>query len=361
MNMLAEQYKIPKLGATTWDPRQFITIDVRSPKEYQEFAMPSSINIPIFTDEERAKVGTVYKQIGKQQAVRMGLSIFSTKITTIFDFVTTILNENPTKQLVITCARGGMRSSSIVSTLNMLGIYCLQLDGGIKAYRESITNRLQVHAERQKTYVTLSGHTGTKKTEVLRRLKLEGYPVIDLEDLAGHRGSAFGAIGLESKSQKKFEELLVYELDRYNHSPYLLIEAESKRIGNVIVPDFIMSGKNKGVRIELVYPFIDRVNHILDTYQPEQNHEKVIEAFLIIKKRMQKHIGHEIHDLLLNKEYEKAFAMLLIHYYDPRYDYSMQQENQEIIHVCFTDITDATSKVKQVVADLKIDTLKRMV
>ncbi|WP_161568290.1 tRNA 2-selenouridine(34) synthase MnmH [Anaerobacillus alkaliphilus] len=359
--MYDNQFQIPKVDVLSWDPNKYVTVDVRSPGEYQEFSMPSSINLPIFDNDERSKVGTVYKQMGKEEAIRLGLDFFSKKIQGIFDLILNLRSSYSTKRIVIVCARGGMRSNSVVSTLNMLGIDCLQLDGGIRAYRENITTRLQTHAERLKFYYVLSGNTGTKKTDVLRRLKLEGYPVIDLEDLASHRGSAFGGIGLKSRSQKEFELLLVGELDRYYHSPYLLIESESKRIGNIVVPDFIMAGKRKGVRIELEYPFMERVQHLLETYQPNNNQNRIIEAFLIIKKRMQKHVGNEIHDLLLKRDYEKAFVMLLTHYYDPRYDHSMRQEHQEIVHVNFTDIYDAVAKVKQVIADKQIDCFRRMV
>lgn len=348
--MVHEQFNIPKISIFQWDPEKYLTIDVRAPLEFAEASLPKAINVPIFQNEERKKVGTVYKQLGKEEAIKLGLTIFSKKLPEMFETILQLKDQHHKKRIVIVCARGGMRSSSITSTLNTLGIHCYQLDGGLRSYRKLIVDKLKSHSNLSKRFYVVSGNTGTRKTDVLQRLKLEGYPVLDLEGLAGHRGSAFGGIGLKARSQKEFEALLVEELECYQDSPYFIIESESKRIGNIIVPDFIINGKKTGVRIELLYPLANRVRHLLQTYQPDKYENEIFDAFKVIKKRMQAHIGNEIENLLKVKQYEKAFEMLLTTYYDPQYGYASIQYDQEIEQLSFTEIFEAVDGVKKVIA-----------
>ncbi|MFN7250731.1 MAG: tRNA 2-selenouridine(34) synthase MnmH [Anaerobacillus sp.] len=347
--MVDDEFKIPKLSIFQWNEENCLTIDVRSPLEFNEASLPKAINMPIFDNEERAKVGTVYKQQGKTEAVKLGLKIFSKKVPELFNTILMMKEQHPNERIVIFCARGGMRSSSITSTLNMLGIHCYQLSGGFRAYRSLILDKLENFSKMSKKIYVISGNTGTKKTAVLQCLKVEGYPVIDLEGMAGHRGSAFGGIGLKASSQKQFEALLVEELEQYQSSPYLIIESESKRIGNVIVPDFIIEGKKGGIHIELLLPLQDRIQHLIETYQPEKFEKEIIEAFMAIKKRMQRHIGEEIQGLLQHKEYEKAFEMLLTTYYDPQYSYATLQYHQRIKQIHFTKIQEAVEEIKNVI------------
>lgn len=348
--MVSDEYKIPKLSIFQWNSEKCLTIDVRSPQEFNEASFPKAINVPIFNNEERVKVGTTYKQVGKVEAVKLGLSIYSKKIPDIFETIIKLKEQHPKKKIVIVCARGGMRSQSITSTLNMLGIHCYQLDGGFRTYRSLIVDKLNEYANVEKRFFIVSGNTGSKKTIILQKLKHDGYPVLDLEDMAGHRGSAFGGIGLEVRSQKKFEALLVEELEFYQDSPYFIIESESKRIGNIIVPDFIINGKKTGINIELVHPLQDRVQHIIETYQPSKYGKEILEAFMVIKKRMSTPIGTEIHNLLLNKQYDLAFELLLKNYYDPQYVHASLQNEQLHHQLKFTQITEAVEGVKKVIA-----------
>ncbi len=352
--VIDDQYKIPKLAITQWNTDNYKTIDVRSPKEFTEFALPNSVNIPIFNNQEREKVGTVYKRNGKDEAIKLGLKLFSEKIPFFYEAILKLKEEVPNKELVVVCARGGLRSSSLVSTLNMVGIHSFQLQGGIRSYREFIVAKLQKYTSRKKRFHVISGNTGTKKTAALHCLKREGYPVIDLEDLAGHRGSAFGKIGMKAKSQKQFEALLVNELERFDTSAYFIIEAESKRIGNIVLPDFILSGKKSGVRIELEAPLEERVNHLLETYQPAKHHQEILEAFQIIKKRMQGHIGIEIEQLLLTEDYETAFEMLLTNYYDPKYTYTALQKTQITHHLTVTNLSETIEEIKNIISSSEI-------
>ncbi|MCT8139911.1 tRNA 2-selenouridine(34) synthase MnmH [Anaerobacillus sp. CMMVII] len=348
--MIDEQFHIPKVSINQWNAEKYLTIDVRSPLEFEESSLPNAVNVPIFNNEERVKVGTAYKQLGKAVAIKLGLAIYSKKITEIFDTILKLKEQHPNEKVVIVCARGGMRSSTIASTLNMLGMHCYQLDGGFRSYRKLIMDKLENYSAFIKRFFIVSGNTGTRKTVVLQRLKQEGYPIIDLEGLAAHRGSAFGGIGLKARTQKQFDALLVEELEIHQNSPYIIIESESKRIGNIIVPDFIIHGKKAGINIELLHPLEQRVQHLIETYQPNKYGQEVFEAFLAIKKRMQVDIANEIEVLLKTQQYERAFEMLLTTYYDPQYNHASLHYHQINHQIQFTDVNEAVEGVKNVIA-----------
>lgn len=342
-------FLIPSQSISELNLENTILIDVRSPIEFKDFSIPSSINIPVFTDQERMQVGRLYKQEGKEKAIKTGLSIFSLKIPRIFEQIDELQKEFPSKEIVVVCARGGMRSRSLVTILNTLGLVSYQLEGGIRSYRTQVTEIMAQFSLKPKLFYVISGNTGTRKTDVLQRLKLEGYPVIDLEGLCGHRGSVVGDIGQNPCSQKQFEARLVSELQRYQDSPFYVIESESKRIGNVIIPDFIMDGKKTGITIELQYPLHKRVEHLLETYDPLKNHERIKEAFFVIKKRLQGHIGMEIENAINEQNYSHAFELLLCHYYDPMYHHAFSKYQPVKYKVQFEELYEAVSGVKETI------------
>lgn len=181
---------------TLKNTEELTVIDVRSPSEYKDATIPGSINIPFFNDEERAEVGTIYKQVGQQAAKDRGLEIMSAKLP---DFVKKF-REIEGKKAVF-CWRGGMRSRTSATVLSLMGVKALRLDGGYRSFRNWTVDKLQT-IEWKPDALVLNGYTGSGKTVILHRLHAEGYPVIDLEGLANHRGSIFGQIGMEPSNQK---------------------------------------------------------------------------------------------------------------------------------------------------------------
>lgn len=348
---MGQEFSIPKLSVANLDTDSDVIIDVRSPKEFEEFSFPLSVNVAIFDNDERAKIGTIYTKESREAAIKEGLVSLSSKLPQIHETILKLKKQFPQKKLVITCARGGMRSSSAVSMLNMLGVHCYQLEGGIRSYRESIVEYLESYTKVGKRVYVVSGNTGTRKTEILKILKEEGYPVLDFEGLARHRGSVFGGIGLKARTQKQFEALLVEELERYKTFPYYIMESESKRVGNITIPNYFMVGKENGIRIELEYPFKKRVEHLLETYEPNINHDKIVEAFQKIKKRFQGHIANEIEDFFSNQQYDKAFSLLLTNYYDPMYSHATNSYNQQYSLINYTHIDEAVNGVKKAILE----------
>ena len=297
---------------------------MRSPGEFNEATIPGSINIPVFDDEERAVVGTIYKQVGKEAAVEKGLEIFSQKLPAFIKAFKQI--DTP---FTVFCWRGGMRSKTAATVLELVNIKASRLHGGIRTYRHWVVEQL-AQEEFQPEFIVLNGYTGCGKTVLLNRLSEKGYPVIDLEGLAGHRGSIFGHIGFEPRKQKKFDSLLVHALEEVKHHPFVFIEGESRRIGNIAMPEFIFNKKEAGTQVILHLPMEERVKTILEDYEPWKTPELFNEAFQIIKKRVSTDVAKKIEVDLATGDFASVTAQLLAHYYDTRYDHSVNTNNEDL-------------------------------
>lgn len=300
-------------------------VDVRSPGEFEEATIPGSINIPIFDDEERAIVGTLYRQVGKEAATEKGLEIFSQKLPAFIKAFQQI--DTP---ITVFCWRGGMRSKTAATVLELMGVKASRLHGGIRTYRQWVVQKLAEEVF-EPTFIVLNGYTGCGKTVLLNKLAEEGYPTIDLEGLAGHRGSIFGHIGFKPRKQKKFDALLVHALEQVKAEPFVFIEGESRRIGNVAMPEFIFNKKELGTQIVFHLPMEERVQTILDDYEPWKTPEHFVEAFNIIKKRVPTDIAKQIELDLASGDYASVTEQLLTHYYDARYDHSVNEHNEDLI------------------------------
>lgn len=309
--------------------KEITVIDVRSPSEYKDATVPDSLNIPFFNDQERAEVGTLYKQTSVSAAKEKGLEIISAKLPSFIKEFGAVQGEK-----AVFCWRGGMRSRTTATVLSLMDIHAYRLIGGYKAYRKWVLEKLENYEFKPKAYV-IHGNTGTGKTNLLHRLRKQGHPILDLEGMAGHRGSIFGQIGLEANNQKTFDSLLLEELIAQEQAPYILFEAESKRIGKVVMPPFMARQKEIATQIWIEMPLQSRVQQILEDYKPEQFKEQYIAAFRSIKSRIHIPVAAEIERTLENDLFGEAVALLLEHYYDPKYDHSSNRY-EDVEKVTFT-------------------------
>lgn len=329
--------------------KELVTIDVRSPSEYEDATVPGSLNIPFFDDEERAEIGTLYKQVSVQAAKERGLEIVSAKLPSFIKQFSQI----PGKKAVF-CWRGGMRSKTTATVLSLMGIHVYRLEGGYRAYRQGVIKMLDELTVAPPAYV-LHGNTGSGKTTILRTLRERGYPVLDFEEMAGHRGSVFGNIGLQSHNQKKFDALLLDELISKEQAPYLLFEAESKRIGKVVLPDQLVQKKEEGHQIWLELPLEARVQHILNDYRPWEHQEECLKAFLQIKSRIHTPIAAEIEQSLKEGKFDRAVELLLVYYYDQRYAHtsaSYDSANKSVVGVQSVD--EAVEAIEQLLRSITV-------
>jgi tRNA 2-selenouridine synthase len=222
--------------------------------------------------------------------------------------------------MVFFCARGGFRSTSIVSLLRSLKIGALKLDGGYKAYRAYINENLPKIAEPVEL-VVLYGNTGTGKTQVLDALRAQGADVLDLEACANHRGSTLGAVGLgEPNSQKMFESLVFEELAGRKGN-LVFAEGESKRIGRSVIPEYLFDKIRNGKHVRITAPMEQRIKNIMADYVYDTDDE-LIEALNHLRKR----VGNETIDKYIsevrNGNYQLVVEELMRDYYDPMYEHN---------------------------------------
>lgn len=324
----------------------YILIDLRSPSEFHEATIPGAINVPLFDDEERARVGTIYKRENPAAARKLGLSIASAKLPNLVD---TIERVSRGKKVVVFCWRGGMRSRSLGVILDLMQIPVYQLAGGYKAYRKWVVEHLTPELLPE-FLVVVHGLTGVGKTELLQALLQEGLPVIDLEKHANHRGSVFGGLGLgEPRSQKMFESLLLHDLQRYLHSRYIIVEAESRRIGNVLLPDFFKEAMvNSPYHVLTEGSMEKRVDRLLaEYYRGDVGREHLQESLQALKKWMSREQYGMMEELLRREDYRGLAEQLLRNYYDPLYEHSQKKVPHYSLTVNTDDMPLAVREVIQ--------------
>ncbi|RYY50046.1 MAG: tRNA 2-selenouridine(34) synthase MnmH [Chitinophagaceae bacterium] len=298
--------------------------DVRSPGEYSHAHIPGSVNLPLFTDEERKKVGTLYKQEGKQRAIKEGLDYFGPKMREMVEEVEALIkrsNEYATsgeKHLVVHCWRGGMRSAAVAWLLDMYGFNVHVLSGGYKAFR----NRVLSLFKKDYNCTILGGFTGSGKTAILHELRRRGKQVVDLEGLANHKGSAFGGIGQPAQpSQEMFENLLGMDL-YIKEQQHFYLEDESQRIGVLHIPHTFWKMMRSKPICFVDVDFNYRLQNILHEYGHFEK-DKLLTSIERIQKRLgpletKNAIAH------IHKDEIEACFSILLYYYDKVYNKALQ-------------------------------------
>lgn len=323
----------------------YIPVDVRSPGEFQDSHIPNAINVPIFTDEERAEIGTLYKHEGQKAAKWRAMELVSPKLPQLLTKIKDI--EEQGKKPLLYCWRGGMRSQSIAHFAMASGLHIQRLDGGFRSFREYVVENIPSLIPEQA--IVIYGLTGTGKTDILHALKKRGYPVLDLEGYANHKGSVFGAVnGQAPHNQKMFDALLYEDLQKISGSKYFFMEGESKRIGHAIQPPELYEKKNNGIHIRVDSTLETRVERIYEQYVDETDafHERVQDALSRIMKRIkQMDIQQQLLQSLNERDYKEMIRLLILHYYDPRYDNKINESLNTVLHVESDSVEEATNQI----------------
>ncbi len=306
-----------------------LLVDARTPAEFADGSIPGAINVPIFSNEERAEVGTLYKRQSKQAARQRGVRLVSPKIPDLIEQVEAAWQQG-SGPVIVFCWRGGMRSKALTYFLNLAGIPARQLQGGHKRFRTHVCEFFE--RGQWGRLLVLRGMTGVGKTRLLKQLAGEGYPVIDLEGLAGHRGSAFGNLGLPPQpSQKSFEAALWDELRKVPPGSYALAEGESRHIGRLQLPARVYAALQLEVSLWVNASLDYRTQVILEDYPAlDSLREAFVAPITALKPRLGGEAVAQMLALLGAGSWEQLVRELMVLYYDPLYDHTRPARRIEI-------------------------------
>lgn len=299
---------------------QYLIFDVRSPSEYKHAHFPNAISLPLFNDEERKEIGTAYKKVSREKAIKIGLDYFGPRMKEMVEVVEKHLTDKDSNKVLLHCWRGGMRSSAVAWLLDFYGFDVLVLEGGYKRYRNWVLSEF----EKPHKLRILSGFTGSGKTEILHELKRLDCAVIDLEGLANHKGSAFGGIGMPPQpSNEQFENYLAMELyalnKKFKNIP-IWLESESSRIGNVHNNNLFFNQMKEAERIHIEVSKEERLLKIVNEYGGLDKNA-LIKAVERIQKRLGGLAVKNVSEFIKNGDFIHAFEILLS-YYDKGYEKS---------------------------------------
>lgn len=289
-------------------------IDVRSPDEFSHDHIPGAINMPIFDNEERSKIGTIYKITGKENAIIKGTEIVSEKIGSIVSDIFQYKDKN----IVFVCSRGGMRSRSVAALVSSLGLRVFKLKQGYKEYRRYILERLESIKVKPQLFV-LQGLTGSGKTEIIQEIDNS----IDLERMAGHRSSLFGGIGLKQNSQKRFESLLNSRIKELENKKYTVIEGESRKIGNLHIPPSLFQQMKNSPVILINTPLDRRIDIIIKEYTKHADSDKIPDIVRSLRSKLGLNKVNTLLELFYKGNLREFTSVLLEKYYDPLYKHSL--------------------------------------
>lgn len=294
--------------------------DARSPSEYAKGHLPGAHSLPLFSDQERHEIGILYKQQGREQAVLRGLEIVGPRLT---GYIAQVGKCTESRQILLHCWRGGMRSESLAWLLSKAGYRVGLLKGGYKAYRRHVLAGFEAPLHLR----VLGGMTGSGKTEILHHLQRGGQQILDLEGLARHKGSAFGALdGGGQPSTEQFENDLFAALQRLRFERPIWVEDESRKIGRVTIPDAFFRQMRLAPVLRMHVPREIRVARLCDDYGAVPA-EKLAAAVQAISKRLGGERTRIAMQAIACGDYTAAVHAVL-DYYDKTYLHGMSKRDQ---------------------------------
>lgn len=298
-------------------------LDVRAPLEYAQGHIPGAVSFPLFSDEERARIGTTYKQVSQDRAVLLGLDLFGPKMSRMVQQAQKLA---PGKEVRLHCWRGGMRSGAVQWLLELGGFQVQLLNKGYKDYRHFALAEF----ERPRNLLVLGGLTGSGKTDVLQELRQQAQPVLDLEGLACHKGSAFGSIGQPTQpTQEQFENDLAWQLAQLPAEGPTWVEDESRTIGSVHLPASLFAQMQQAPVVLLEIPRAVRVRKLAAEYG-RQDAGALASSILRIRKRLGGLATKEALAAIAEDDMEKMVSLVL-DYYDKTYPHSLG--NRSLVRV----------------------------
>ena len=319
-------------------------IDVRSPSEFAEDHVPGAINLPALTDAQRAEVGTIYVQDSPFRARKLGAAMVARNVA---DHVDGPLNHHDGGwRPLVYCWRGGQRSGSVATILAQIGWRAETIQGGYQSYRRLVHAMLYDEALPHRL-VLLDGYTGTAKTALLGLLAERGVQVLDLEGLAAHRGSLLGAVAEDQPAQKGFESALAQRLMALDPARPTLVEAESSKIGRIVLPKQLWSVMKEAPRIEVSAPIEARAAFLTEAYADIIADPTALRARLQPLRSLR---GHATVDrwegLITAGNFPDLATALMAEHYDAAYARSRQADRREWLASVEADRLDADGRAR---------------
>ncbi len=319
-------------------------VDVRSPGEFAQGHIPGAVNIPLFSNEERAQVGTTYKQVSQEEALLLGLEFVGPKMA---DFVRESKVLAPENEILVHCWRGGMRSGSFGWLLETAGMKVSTLVGGYKAFRNEVLAGFMI----PQNIIILGGKTGSGKTEILHQLRKLGEQVIDLEGLAHHKGSSYGAIGqLPQPSSEHFENRIYNQWRRLDPSRRVWVEDESRTVGRCLIPQNVWTQMQNAPVVMVDMDKATRIERLVREYACYD-----IDLLHEATNRIQKRLGGQHHKAAIEALGQNDFATvadITLTYYDKAYQHG--SGNRNVIYKVETSEDNPKKMAEQLVFGLAV-------
>lgn len=323
------------------NPSDALLLDVRSPAEYETGHIPGAVNIPLFTNDERAQVGTEYKQRSPEKALLLGLDIIGPKMSEIIKQV----KKYKVQDVIVHCWRGGKRSQSMAWLLGFAGFNVKYIQGGYKEYRRNI---LSSEFFKNFKIIILGGRTGMGKTGFIHTLRDMGEQVIDLEEQARHKGSAFGHLGESSPpTNEQFENNVASILQKFDRTKRIWVENESRLIGGIVIVQELWNKMKAAPLLNIEVSEKQRLNNILNDYG-HFSKEELIASF----KKIEKRIGGQNLKIAIEAIEEDDLTRAIqvaLKYYDKTYDYNLSVNTSPDIHKLSLDGENIQAQTKTII------------
>jgi len=330
-----------------------LLIDARSPAEYDHAHIPGAVNLPLLNNEQRAIVGTTFKKEGREAAVLKGFDLVGPQFG---DILREAKSKTDNREVFIYCWRGGLRSNIIAWVLGTGGFQATVLKAGYKSYRRWVLSEL----DKDRKYIVLGGRTGSGKTEILKAMA-KYVPIIDLEGLAHHKGSAFGHLGQPPQpGNEYYENLLAEKLFAIADDETVWIENESQNVGSAKVPAKLYQGIRESFTVEIVLNAEDRKKRILNEYG-------IFSAELLAEttKKIRKRLGEvRLREALehLQQGNLEAWIEMMLAYYDKMYNYGMDlRDRSSVLQIDVSPLADADAAAKKILSGVESLKLKQAV
>lgn len=296
-------------------------IDLRSPSEFAQGHIPGALSLPLFSDEERHRVGLLYAESGQAAALELGLTFVGPKMAYFVQLARKVAREG---RVALYCWRGGMRSQSVAQLFQMAGLQVERIEGGYKRFRRWVLSQLASAPQVR----VVGGYTGSGKTAILHRLRALGAPVVDLEGLANHRGSSFGSLGLgRQPSQEQFENRLAWELMVLGEGP-IWVEDESRMVGSCQIPTPLYEAMRSAPLWLISRPLAERKERLIRDYGAAPK-EQLVAAIRRLERRLG---GARMQEAIERIERDDLNAIdPLLDYYDRDYARALERRRGEVI------------------------------